>query len=68
MTHSTAVTVRLPVTSMAPTTSTGIDENPRFENKGANAVIKWANPVGKVDMMPLVLEKSSRDCVDRVSV
>ena len=69
-TRKMAVTVGLPVPSIAPMSNTCTDWKARLENKGgANAKIKCANPIGNVDMIHLPLqERQLIDRIDRVCV
>src|SRR5713101_3281294 len=58
MTRNTAVTVRLPGASSAPTTTTCACSHTRLENKGANLTISRVRATGTVSMPHLFWHKS----------
>src|SRR5438034_4823948 len=58
MTRNTAVTVRLPGASSAPTTNTWTCSHTRLENTGANFTISRVRATGTVSMPHLFWHKS----------
>src|SRR5206468_12366580 len=58
MTRNTAVTVRLPGASSAPTTNTWTCSQTRLENTGANFTISRVRATGTVSMPHLFWHKS----------